>query len=417
MSQQIEINPDRLWRRIEELSQITERDRPWTRRSFTPKFMEGRKWLEAGFAEAGLSTHIDAGGNLIGRREGQCAAAPTIAIGSHSDTVPSGGRFDGILGVIAGLEIAQSLHERNIVLSHPLEIIDFLAEEPSEFGLSCIGSRAICGQLTAEMLTRTRPDGITLAEALRQVGGQPDALETALRPPGSVRAYLELHIEQGRVLEAGEIQIGVVSDIAGIRRDRLIVSGRSDHAGATPMSLRHDALVGAAAIIQNVWNEASNWPDKARPLVATIGQIEITPNAANAVPGEATMMLEVRSGDPNAPQQFVAQLQSQSTESLALLGVSLERQPVSDVPPAPCHPDLQIAIKQAADELGFSSHSMPSGAGHDGVFISQVAPIGMIFVPCKDGRSHAPEEWLDPHQAADGARVLARTLGIIDMSN
>ncbi|MGO4737897.1 Zn-dependent hydrolase [Bosea sp. 2KB_26] len=408
------IDAERLWRRIEALSGITDPDRPWTRRSFTPRFLEGRKWLAAEFRAAGLATTIDAGGNLVGRLAGADPSLKPIIIGSHSDTVPSGGRYDGILGVLAGLEVAQSFTERGDRLRHSLEVYDFLAEEPSEFGLSCIGSRALAGALSDEMLAMTRPDGMTLREGIGFVGGRPDDLASVRRAADSVAAYVEVHIEQGRVLENEGIAIGVVTDIVGIRRERIIVSGRADHAGATPMPLRADALVGAAKLIEAAYERASARSNDPQPLVATFGRIEVSPNAANAVPGEAVLTLEVRSGDEAAVKAFGEDLVSDLKPALAALRLTVRSEPISHVPPTGCAPAVRSAIAAAAAALGLSTRDLPSGAGHDGVFVARTGPIGMIFVPCLDGRSHAPEETIEPHQAADGARVLGETVRLLD---
>ena len=408
------INADRLWARIEALSRITDPDRPWTRRSFSPLFLKGREWLAREFRASGLETSIDAAGNLVGRLAGSDPDLKPIVIGSHSDTVPSGGRYDGILGVIAGLEVAQSLLERGERLRHPLEIYDFLAEEPSEFGLSCIGSRALAGMLSDEMLNLRRPDGMTLMEGLAYVGGDPESLASVRRPSDGTAAYVEVHIEQGRVLEQENIAIGIVTDIVGIHRERITVVGRADHAGATPMPLRADALVGAARIVEMVYDRALALAGGDKPLVATIGKLDVQPNAANAVPGEVEMVLEVRCGDETVTRTFPASLIEEVRPSLAALGLDIRVEPVSHASPTPCAPIVRDAIRAAASSLGLSSRDLPSGAGHDGVFVAQTGPIGMIFVPCRDGRSHAPDELIEPHQAADGARVLFETVRRLD---
>ena len=401
------IDADRLWRRLEALSRITDPDRPWTRRSFTPLFLEGRQWLQAEFRAAGLEPAVDAGGNLFGRIEGSGRGLKPIVIGSHSDTVPSGGRYDGMLGLLAALEVAQSLEEQGVRLRHPLEVIDFLAEEPSEFGLSCIGSRALAGTLSEEMLGLARPDGMTLREALRYVGGDPDRLADARRGPDSIAAYVEVHIEQGRVLENEGTRIGIVTDIAGIHRDRVIVNGRADHAGATPMKLRHDALVGAAAIVDAAHRRARDASSEKRPLVATIGKLDVSPNAINAVPGRVEMIMEVRSGDEGATRTFTGELLAEVAPRIKELGLEVTSDDVSHASPTQCANVVREAIARAADAGGLTRRDMPSGAGHDGVHVSRCGPIGMIFTPCRDGRSHAPEELIEPSQAADGARALA----------
>jgi N-carbamoyl-L-amino-acid hydrolase len=408
------IDQARLWNRLEALSRITDPERPWTRRSFTPRFLEGRDWLAAEFRAAGLETAIDAAGNLIGRLPGSDPALKPILVGSHSDTVPSGGRYDGILGVLAGLEVAQSLAESGVRLRHTLEIVDFLAEEPSEFGLSCIGSRGLAGALSAEHLALRRPDGMTLREGIAFVGGRPEELALVVRPAGSVAAYVEVHIEQGRVLESEAVPIGIVTDIVGIRRERITVTGRADHAGATPMPLRADALVGASRLIEAAYRRALATARDNQPLVATFGRIEVSPNAANAVPGEAVMTLEVRSGDEAAVKAFGEALVRDLRPALEELRLTVTSEPISHVAPTACAQEIRKAIADASASLGLSTRDLPSGAGHDGVFVARTGPVGMIFVPCLDGRSHAPEESITPEQAGDGARVLAQTLRLLD---
>src|SRR5271156_4546762 len=256
----IEINADRLWSRIEALSRITDPAKPWTRRSFDANFTKGRTWLEAEFKAAGLSVAVDSGGNLIGRREGSRGGSGALVSGSHSDTVPAGGRFDGMLGLLAALEAAQSIQEQQVALSHPLEVVDFLAEEPSEFGLSCIGSRSWAGVLTESDLARRLPSNLTLASAIDSVGGRAERLRRPIRDHDSVAAYVELHIEQGLVVAERNAEIGIVTALVGIRRHEITVEGRADHAGTTPMSLRRDALVGAADFIRAVDQLARSRP-------------------------------------------------------------------------------------------------------------------------------------------------------------
>lgn len=409
------INQDRLWNRIEALSAITEPDRPWTRRAFTPRFLEGRAWLEALFREAGLATTIDAGGNLLGRLDGTEQGLRPILIGSHSDTVPSGGRYDGILGVLAALEVAQSLIESDRRPRHPIEVVDFLAEEPSDFlTLSCIGSRAMSGALTDAHLAFRRADGMTLREGIAYVGGRPDDIAGTARGPGSIAAYVEVHIEQGRILENERKPIGIVTDIVGIRRERITVTGRADHAGATPMPLRSDALVGAARLIELAYHKAMRTSGEAQPLVATFGKIDVSPNAANAVPGEAVLTLEVRSGNEAAVRAFGETLLKEARPALDALRVSARAEPISHVAPVACAPAIRAAIAEASLSFGMGTRDLPSGAGHDGVFVSRMGPVGMIFVPCLEGRSHAPEELIEPGQAGDGARALLGAVERLD---
>lgn len=408
------LNADRLWSRVETLARHTLPDLPWTRRAFSPQFEQARAWLAREFADAGLEVRLDAGGNLIGRRAGRNPALKPIVTGSHCDTVMSGGRYDGIIGVLAGIEVARTLHEQGIELEHPFEVIDFLSEEPSDYGISCVGSRALCGQLDAAMLAARNPQGETLAEGLRRIGGDPDALTAPLRGAGDTAAFVELHIEQGPVLESRQLPIGVVTHIVGIRRVRITVQGQPDHAGTTPMDIRRDALVGAARVIDAAHREASRLSGKPHYVVATVGRIEITPNAANAVPGRAELMLEVRSDSDDVLDSFPETIMASLAAGLAELRLQASMAPASRARPTACSPLVMQAIEAAADRLGYASMSLPSGAGHDAVYMAPTGPIGMVFIPCLGGRSHCPEESIEPAQLLDGTRVLYETVSELD---
>jgi beta-ureidopropionase / N-carbamoyl-L-amino-acid hydrolase len=408
------INADRLWSRIEALSRFTDPAAPWTRISFDSEFLRARSWLKQEFQSAGLAVSIDAGGNLVGRLPGAEPGAAALVLGSHSDTVPSGGRFDGALGLLAALETAESIREQNISLSHPLEVVDFLAEEPGEFGLSCIGSRSWAGVLSASDLARQTPAKLTLAAAIDLVHGTAKRLDAPVRTPDSVAAYVELHIEQGLVLTARKAEVGVVTAIVGIRRYQVNVEGRADHAGTTPMSLRRDALVGAAGFLREVDELARSRTADAPYLVATVGRLSVLPNAINAVPGSVSMILEVRSTDDEAMTQFEGALWKRVEAELRTRGLILSVSQLSQTRPTACSSVIQESIEQAAAKAGVRSTRLPSGAGHDAAFVARLAPVGMIFVPCREGRSHVPEEWAEPADCARGTQVLAETLLLLD---
>lgn len=408
------LNADRLWQRVETLSRLTRADTPWTRRAFSPEFTEARAWLRGEFEAAGLQVHQDAGGNLIGRRAGRDAHRAPLVTGSHCDTVVGGGRFDGIIGVLAGIEIAHTLHEHGIVWEHPFEVIDFLSEEPSDYGISCVGSRALSGLLDAGMLAQTNPSGETLAEGIARIGGNPGALGKPLRAAGDVAAFVELHIEQGPVLETQRLPIGVVTHIVGIRRVRIVVTGQPDHAGTTPMDIRRDALVGAARIIDAAYRNAAALSGKPHYVVATVGRIAMTPNVPNAVPGHVELMLEVRSDSDAVLDTFPEDVLASVTGALDEVRVSAQAAHVSRARPTDCSPIVMDAVEAAANALGYANRRMPSGAGHDAVYVAPTGPIGMVFIPCLNGRSHCPEEWIEPSQLLDGTRVLYRALELLD---
>jgi N-carbamoyl-L-amino-acid hydrolase len=410
------LDADRLWADVMALAEITDPQRPYTRRSFTALFLEGRAWLAEKFAEAGLVTRIDAAGNLIGRIEGTNPALGVIAIGSHSDTVPSGGRFDGIAGVATGLEIVRAFRDSGIRTEHSIEIIDFLAEEPSEYGLSCVGSRGMTGLLDARMLSLTDPGGETLRDALGRVGGDPARLDEARRD--DIKAFLELHIEQGIVLESRSLDVGIVTSIVGIRRIEIIFQGEADHAGTTPLGLRHDALVAAAATVCSVRRLAEGLAGEGPDyFVATVGILTVEPSASNIVPGRARLIVDARTTNPALTQRFAEALGRESLEHATAARVqraSFEN--LSDGAPAGCDPELRSALRAGARDLGLGETDLPSGAGHDAAFMSRICPSAMVFVPCRAGKSHAPEEWASREAITAGAAVIYQAVRALDRS-
>jgi N-carbamoyl-L-amino-acid hydrolase len=410
------LDADRLWSDVMALAEMTDPARPYTRRSFTALFLEGRAWLAQRFAEAGLTTRIDTAGNLIGRLEGSNPAAGVIAIGSHSDTVPAGGRFDGIAGVATGLEIVRALRDADVRPQHTIEIIDFLAEEPSEYGLSCVGSRGMTGALDSKMLDLTEPGGERLRDALRRVGGDPDRLDQAKRD--DVRAFLELHIEQGIVLESQSLDVGIVTSIVGIRRSEMVFQGEADHAGTTPMALRHDALVAAAHTVASVRRTAERLAAEGENyFVATVGILTVDPSGSNIVPGRCRLVIDARTTDPSLTTRFMQTIDQESLAHAEAARVTRASFTVlSDSSPVACNPNLRAALRQGARDLGLSDTDLPSGAGHDAGFMSRICPSAMVFVPCRAGKSHAPEEWADREAIAAGAAVIYQAVRDLDLS-
>jgi len=411
----MELDKGRLWRRMERLSEFTDQGRPWTRRAFTDQYSYARDWLRGEMEQAGLATRMDAGGNLIGALKGTSPNIGVLASGSHIDTVLNGGRYDGILGVVAALEVVQTVAESGKAPLHTLEVIDFLSEEPSDFGVSCVGSRAMSGQLSDAMLELKNASGERLRDAIRSAGGDPDQLGSAIRKPGELSGFIELHIEQGRVLENAGTDIGVVTNIVGIKRYEIVVKGRTDHSGTTPMHLRQDALVGASRIVDRIYAEASLKQSSMAYLVATVGKLSVLPGAANAVPGEVRMTVEVRSDQKEALDLFLGPIIDWVREEFHRTGnLAIEVVELSRKSPAHCSDEIARTIYDASKALGFSSVRMPSGAGHDAAYLGQICPTGMLFIPCLDGRSHSPEESITQEDAYKGARVLSASLMAID---
>jgi len=411
----MELNGNRLQQRLEKLSEFTDPGRPWTRRAFTDRYTSAREWLQKEMELAGLSTRVDAGGNLIGTLAGSEPELGVLASGSHIDTVVDGGRYDGVLGVVAALEGVQTIIESGKAPRHTLEVIDFLSEEPSDYGVSCVGSRAMSGNLSAELLEYTNPSGERLGDAIQRAGGAPAKLTDALRGEDELAGFLELHIEQGRVLESTRTQIGVVTNIVGIRRYEIVVTGRADHSGTTPMNLRKDALVGASRIVERVSAQARELQPSNGYLVATVGKISVRPDAANAVPGEARMTVEVRSDSEERLVNFLEPLITWAEEAVCRRDeLRIEVRPLSATHPTDCAKAIVDTVAKSATGLGFSSMKMPSGAGHDAAHMARLCPTGMLLVPCLDGRSHCPEESITMDDAINGARVLSRALLILD---
>jgi beta-ureidopropionase / N-carbamoyl-L-amino-acid hydrolase len=404
------IRAERIGADIDALAAITEPGRPYTRRAFTPIFQEGRRWLERALREVGAVTQIDAAGNLLGVVPGQRPELGTIMLGSHSDTVPDGGRFDGIAGVIAALEVARALQDQGVVLTHNLEIVDFLAEEVSIFGVSCIGSRGMSGTRPREWMAR-ESEGITLERGIAAVGGNPYA--TAQRD--DIKAFLELHIEQGPVLQNEQLDVGVVTAIAGITRIELVVEGRADHAGTTPMDLRKDALTTAAWIALGVEELGRALASGSEHFAATVGEFEMSPNAANVVPARVRMLIDARAEVRADMDRFIEELGKGVLAISEKTGVTVS-QPriVSDNQPTALHPELLDVLEAACESAGARHRRMASGAGHDTAWMARITKAAMIFVPCKDGRSHSPDEFAAIDDIALGAAVLLDAVKALD---
>jgi beta-ureidopropionase / N-carbamoyl-L-amino-acid hydrolase len=403
---------NRLQQDLDALSAITEPGIPWTRRSFTPMFLDGRRYLEERFRAEGLATEIDASGNLIGRWQGEDPSLPVLMTGSHSDTVPSGGRFDGIAGIVCGLAAIGALRAAGYRPRHTIELVDFLAEEPSEWGLSCIGSRGMAGALGPEHLAMKGPDNEALADAIRRVGGAPEKIRQHRR--ADIGGFVEIHIEQGPVLERLGIPVGIVTAIAGIARLRIRIEGEAAHAGTAPMTMRADAGVAMASLVIAL-RDAARAVEGQGHFTATVGIIRFEPGGANVVPGAAEVVVDIRAESDRAMDDFLARaedLARQAAEQENCAVASLDR--LSRTFAVACDPSLRAAIADSAGELNLQTLPLASGAGHDAAFVAQIAPAAMIFVPSRDGRSHTPEEWTDTEALALAADLLTRMLVRLD---
>ncbi|HUY56924.1 MAG TPA: Zn-dependent hydrolase [Candidatus Micrarchaeaceae archaeon] len=401
-------NPDqnRLWRQLMELAEMVEPDQPgFTRRLFSEPYRQSRGWVKEQMEAAGLEVHVDPVGNLLGATDGARPDLPRLVLGSHTDTVAGAGRFDGMVGVIGAIEVARLIRQGGEQLRHPLLVVDFLGEEPNRFGLSCLGSRAVVGQLTQSHLALRDDNDGTLAAALAAQGSQIDSLSQAVWPAERLHAYLELHIEQGTALEAARAPLGVVTAIAGIHRALITAHGRTDHAGTVSMADRRDALAAGAEVILLV-ERLANHSTTVGTGVGTVGRLEVSPGATNVVPGQTTAWAEFRSTEAGWLRDRGSELELGVGEIARRRGIELRVDWVSAESPVTCAPGVRQEVLQALRELGHPVIELPSGASHDAAQVARLCPMGMIFVPSLRGRSHCPEEWTDPAAVALGVRSL-----------
>ena len=402
------IDGERLWRRLSDLGEIGKQEGGGvTRLSFTDEERAAKDRVASYMEEAGLAVHEDAVGNLFGRREGRNAEAPAVLIGSHVDSVYSGGNFDGPLGVLAGVEVLQTMEEQGIETEHPIEVVAFTDEEGVRFSFGMIGSRALAGKLTPEDLTSYEDeDGVSIAEAMFAYGLDPELIGDAARPEDSVRAYVELHIEQGRVLENEDLPAGVVTGIAGPVWLRFLLEGETGHAGATPMNLRRDSLAAAAGIMGLIEAAAA----ETGTSVGTVGQLDLEPGGINIIPGKVRFSLDLRDIDEEVRDRVEGHILEGAEEICRRRGVGLEIETLQRLAPAPCSDLVRDAAERACERLGIRPHALPSGAGHDGMQLANLCPMGMIFVRSRDGVSHNPDEWSSREDCAAGAEVLFHTV-------
>jgi hydantoinase/carbamoylase family amidase len=379
-----------------------------TREVYTPEYHASLEYVAELMRSAGLGVRVDAAGNIIGRWEGTDSAAPAVLTGSHFDTTLNAGAYDGVLGVIGGIEAVHLLREQGLRPRRSIEVWGIAGEEP-RFAAGCIGSRAMVGQLTPEILDRlVDRDGVTVAQAMRTVGLDPARIHEATIDPAEVHAFVELHIEQGGVLEASGETIGVVTWIAAPHELRMILRGEANHAGATPMNLRHDALAGASELMVALERLAIGSPSGT--TVGTVGVIRARPGAINIVPGEVELEVDIRDSDGAARAAVVDGLLAAAEELCARRGLGLEVEAIAKDEPAACSDLVIDATLAACEDLGRPYRRMVSGAYHDAMVLGREVPIGMIFVPSAGGISHHPDEYTAPHEIDAGVDVLTGVL-------
>lgn len=403
----LQANPQRMQERIDALSQFGKNPEGGVSRvAYSEADIQGRKYVMALMRGAGLEVKIDAAGNIIGKRKGKNANLPSIAFGSHIDSVPGGGNYDGDVGSIGAIECVELMKENNIVTDHPLEVFIFQNEEG---GL--VGSEAISGILTDNELNHVSSSGKTLRQGMIDIGGDPTRFHEAARKKGDFKAFLELHIEQGGFLDQEGINIGVVEGIVGIKQWMVTFQGKANHAGTTPMNNRQDAMLAAAKFVIETNRIALSTPGR---QVATNGKIKAEPGAPNVIPGKVEMTLEIRDLDF---EKMLSVFEKIKTAAIAIekeTGVSISYSPLNEDIPAVTDKRIQTLIAASAKELGLSSKYMPSGAGHDTQDMARIAPTGMVFVPSKGGISHSPHEYTSPQDMANGASVLLQTILKLD---
>lgn len=401
------INRERLWQNIITLGEVGRSpDAGVTRLPFTPEDLKAKELIKGLMESAGLSVHEDAIGNINGRREGIDPNAPALIIGSHLDTVFNGGIFDGSLGILAGIEVVQTLHEKGIITKHPIEVYAFRDEEGCRFNFSLLGSRGVVGGLKRADLEYKDSDGVTIYQAMKDCGIHPEDITKAARKPEEIKAYLEMHVEQGKVLECADISVGVVTGIASSLRLIMTVTGKADHAGATPMQMRYDALAAAAQIICVVEKEAR----KTQSAVGTVGQIHAYPGGINIIPGKVEFTIDLRDVSSETGLNLEENILAQAKEICSQRGLDLKIEILQREPSSPCADDIQEMIMASCEELRIQTMKLPSGAGHDAMQMINLCPIGMIFIRSKKGISHHPDEYSTPDDCALGANVLYQTV-------
>ena len=404
----LRVNSARIEQRILRLAEFGKNPQGGVSRvAFSEADSRGRAYIMSLMREAGLTVRVDAAGNVIGRREGRDSKLPPILSGSHIDSVPNGGNYDGDVGVLGAIECAQVLHDNGIVTRHPLEVLAFTDEEG---GL--IGSRAMIGDLTPSALAGVSHSGKTIREGIRAVGGDPDNLAEATRRTGDIKAYLELHIEQGGILDSENTNIGVVEGIVGINWWSVTIEGFANHAGTTPMNKRQDALLGAAHLVIAVNRVVTSVPGR---QVGTVGRMTAEPGAPNVIPGRVVMSLELRDLSAEKIKSLFDAIRKEAKAIEQSSGTKITFTPIdADSVPALTDERVRRIIAKSVQGLGLSYRLMPSGAGHDAQDMARIAPTGMIFTPSIGGISHSPREYTRPEDMANGANVLLQTILEID---
>jgi N-carbamoyl-L-amino-acid hydrolase len=405
----IDVDAERLAREIDALAAMSDAEPPAvTRVVFTEQDLRARAWLKERCSDAGLTIREDAVGNTFIRWEGPRSDLPPVATGSHIDAIPNAGKFDGVVGVLGGLEAIRALRRSGFTPERSIELIQFTAEEPTRFGVGCIGSRLLAGVLGPEADDSLRGnDGETLRTARTRAGFAGDLAAVRLRQ-GSYAAFVELHIEQGPILQREEIAIGMVTNIVGPASFFITVEGQGGHAGGVPMPDRHDALCGAAELIVEV--EAAARGSGSTDTVATVGICEVHPGAINSIPSRVRLSVDLRDTDGRRRDRVQEEVRAAGARIAQQRQLQITWQMLNADEPAVSSPQILDAIARGCQEEGLESRRMVARAYHDSSFMAQIAPMAMIFIPCRGGVSHRPDEYSSMEHIAGGVKVLARTL-------
>jgi len=402
------IQRERLVKDFEAMAQLTAPGEGINRLAFTDADWAGRQYIIDRMIDAGLSVEIDDFGNIIGYKIGKKPDLPVVMVGSHTDSVPNGGNYDGVVGVLSAIEVIRSMIDDGYEHDHTIAVVSFMCEESGRFGNATLGSKAMRGELTLQDLHHlVDKQGISLYEALKGRNLNPDGIETmAYKRP--VKSFTEIHIEQGKVLEHEQKTIGIVTGIAAPERFYVTIRGNADHSGATPMNLRHDALCGASKIILGIEEIASMQEEP--PVVGTVGVVEVTPGAMNVIPGAVKLGVDIRSISKAARDSVVTLVKEFIDITAEKRGLSYTIETIAQDQPVEMHPAMIREIEEAVKSVGVEYMTMPSGAGHDAMHWAEVVPTGMIFIPCRDGISHNPAEFAEMDDIVTGAAVLDKVL-------
>lgn len=409
----VTINQRRLMRDLNAIGRIGIGNRGGvTRLVFSIKELRSRQVLIHLMRQAGLAIHIDGIGNIFGRLEGSDPKAPAVLAGSHLDTVIHGGKYDGPVGVLGALEAIRTIRENKVRVRSPLEVACFVGEESSRFGFSTLGSSLVAGEVHAQDLVHAvDAQGTKLADLLTSLGISPKRLNELKRDPKSLKAYLELHIEQGPILEAIGKRIGLVTSIAAPSRFRMTFKGQADHSGTTPMEMRKDALVASAEFIQYVERVCRKYSSMAKGrVVGTVGAMKIEPGVINAVPGRAELLVDIRSTSGKSKERVTRLVKQQAQKIARKRGIGIEVVTIREEDPVPLDKRLLQMTREICDEKRLSYEIMPSGAGHDAMQMAKITAAGMIFIPSRSGISHNPLEWSAPDDIGLGTQLLMETM-------